>query len=114
MDLFKPFYMKVPEGREEIDKACAKVERITDGKKLVKIAIRAPHESIREQALEAIKGDEALASVTIPGSVTSVEEYAFHGCDALTDVYYGGTETQKSSKISPPPVGGEVLPLREP
>ena len=36
----------------------------------------------------------SLTSVTIPVSVTSIDRYAFGGCNALTDVYYGGTEAQ--------------------
>ena len=31
----------------------------------------------------------------IPDSVTFIGEMAFYACDALTDVYYCGTEAQK-------------------
>ncbi len=33
-----------------------------------------------------------LPSVTIPASITSIENYAFDNCDCLTDVYYDGSE----------------------
>ena len=39
-----------------------------------------------------------LTSITIPDSVTSICGYAFKGCDALTDVWFTGTE-KKWSKI---------------
>ena len=35
-----------------------------------------------------------LASVTIPTSVTTIDERAFEGCNGLTDVYYEGSEEQ--------------------
>ena len=35
-----------------------------------------------------------LTSVTIPNSVTSIESYAFEYCNAICDVYYGGTEKE--------------------
>lgn len=35
-----------------------------------------------------------LKSVTIPSSVTAIEYGAFDRCDRLTDVYYGGSESQ--------------------
>lgn len=38
-----------------------------------------------------------LKSVTIPASVTSIEDDAFYGCDALTDVYYAGSESDWGS-----------------
>ena len=33
-----------------------------------------------------------ITAVTIPTSVTSIEEGAFYGCSALADVYYGGAQ----------------------
>ena len=36
----------------------------------------------------------ALSRITIPVSVTGIEEYAFNGCDALTTVNYEGTVEQ--------------------
>ena len=36
----------------------------------------------------------SLASVTIPGSVKSIGNSAFYGCDSLTEVKYGGTKEQ--------------------
>ncbi len=35
-----------------------------------------------------------LKTVTIPASVVTIAESAFDGCSALTDVYYGGTQSQ--------------------
>ena len=35
-----------------------------------------------------------LAEVTIPASVTTIRDFAFLGCTALTDVYYTGTQAQ--------------------
>lgn len=46
--------------------------------------------SIGDSAFES----SGLTSVTIGSSVTSIGEGAFDVCDALTDVYYGGTEAQ--------------------
>ena len=37
---------------------------------------------------------DSLTSVTIPDSVTTIGEIAFYNCDSLTDVYYQGTEEQ--------------------
>ena len=37
-----------------------------------------------------------LESITIPASVNRIEAYAFSNCRALSDVYYGGTLTQKA------------------
>ncbi len=34
-----------------------------------------------------------LRSITIPQSVTSIGYFAFYGCESLTDVYYGGSES---------------------
>ena len=36
----------------------------------------------------------SLTKVTIPNSVTAIDDDAFHSCDKLTDVYYGGTKEQ--------------------
>ena len=37
---------------------------------------------------------ESLTGITIPNGVASIGEYAFSGCNSLTDVYYGGPESQ--------------------
>ena len=37
-----------------------------------------------------------LTSISIPSTVTAVDDYAFSGCDALTDVWFGGTQAQWS------------------
>ena len=42
----------------------------------------------------AFYGCDAFNSVTIPDSVTSIGDFAFESCDALTNVYYTGTEEQ--------------------
>ena len=42
----------------------------------------------------AFLSNEAMKSVFIPTSVTTIESMAFYQCDSLTDVYYGGTEAQ--------------------
>ncbi len=46
---------------------------------------------------ELIRCPEGKTSVTIPNSVTSIGDYAFDGCDSLTDVYYKGTEDEWSA-----------------
>ena len=33
-----------------------------------------------------------MTSITIPESVTIIEEYAFYACDSLKDIYYSGTK----------------------
>ncbi len=40
---------------------------------------------------------ESLESITIPDSVTEISDYAFSGCDSLTDVYFNGTRAQWNS-----------------
>ena len=35
-----------------------------------------------------------LASIFLPKTVTTIDEYAFNGCGSLTDVYYGGSEEE--------------------
>ena len=42
----------------------------------------------------AFSGCEQLKTVVIPDSVTEIGYKAFVNCDSLTDVYYGGSETQ--------------------
>ncbi len=41
--------------------------------------------------------DSAIASVTLPASITEIGENAFAHCGNLTDVYYGSTEDQKDN-----------------
>lgn len=41
--------------------------------------------------------DEHLLRVGVPASLQLVDEYAFSGCSALADVYYAGTQSQRSS-----------------
>ena len=36
----------------------------------------------------------AVKTVVIEGGVTAIGDYAFSGCTALTDVYYGGTQAR--------------------
>ncbi len=40
----------------------------------------------------AFEGAHQLKSITIPQSVTEIEEYAFVDCGELADVYYGGSK----------------------
>ena len=47
--------------------------------------------SILEGAFEGCGG---LTGITIPNSVATIGEFAFFCCDALADIYYGGTEEQ--------------------
>ena len=42
----------------------------------------------------AFSGAVHLKTVTIPTSVTSIEQWAFDRCDNLTDIYYEGSESQ--------------------
>ena len=35
--------------------------------------------------------DNAITTITIPGTVTTIDEHAFDGCDNLGYIYYGGT-----------------------
>ncbi|MBP3361000.1 MAG: leucine-rich repeat protein [Clostridia bacterium] len=36
----------------------------------------------------------SLTNIMIPSSVTQIYDYSFYGCESLTDIYYGGNETQ--------------------
>lgn len=40
----------------------------------------------------SFSGSPSLLDVTLPADVTSIADQAFFGCDALSDVYYGGTQ----------------------
>ena len=51
----------------------------------------------------------SLTEVTIPKSVTSIEEMAFYQCEALATVYYGGT--QKDWDALEKNIGEENTPL---
>lgn len=42
-------------------------------------------------------GSSGIQSVYIPSSVTFIDEGGFNDCEALTDVYFGGTEAQWSA-----------------
>ena len=37
---------------------------------------------------------KSLTDITIPNSVTSIEDWAFYYCDSLTAIYYMGTESE--------------------
>lgn len=39
-------------------------------------------------------GCGGLRSITIPESVTAIDLWAFYECNALSDIYYGGSEAQ--------------------
>ena len=49
--------------------------------------------NIKEISLWMFRECGALESVTIPSSVTSIETEAFDGCKSLSDIYYGGSES---------------------
>ncbi len=51
-------------------------------------------DSVTNICHDAFSGCISLASVTIGDSVTSIGHYAFWFCQRLSDVYYGGNETQ--------------------
>ncbi len=53
-----------------------------------------PVTTIRRGAFEEAY---TLKTVSIPASITVIEDYAFIYCDELTDVFYGGTEKDRSS-----------------
>lgn len=38
-----------------------------------------------------------MTSITIPDSVTSIGDFAFSGCTGLTDVWYTGSEAERSA-----------------
>ncbi len=42
----------------------------------------------------AFSGCTSLTSVTLPSSLTELEDYAFSGCDNLTDIYFEGTDEE--------------------
>ena len=44
--------------------------------------------------VSAFAWSENLTEITIPVSVTSVENFAFFSCENITDVYYTGTQSQ--------------------
>ena len=48
-----------------------------------------------------------ILNITIPNSVTKIEQYAFAGCDSLTNVYYVGRQSDWQS-IS---IGSGNVPL---
>ncbi len=54
-------------------------------------------EGTKTIAEKAFYNHTSLTSITIPNSVTSIGESAFGFCDNLTDVWYGGSESDKAS-----------------
>jgi len=40
-----------------------------------------------------------LKSITLPSTIKTINDYAFSNCDALTDVYYSGTQSQWNNII---------------
>ena len=50
--------------------------------------------SVRRIENYAFRGCTGLTSVTIPDSVSDIYWHAFNNCPQLTDVYYGGNESQ--------------------
>ncbi len=53
-------------------------------------------DSVTDIGISAFSYSSALSTVTIPSSVTSIGNYAFYSCGGLTDVYYGGTESDRN------------------
>ena len=51
----------------------------------------------------------SLSNITIPNSVTRIENYAFYGCKNLSDIYYIGTQ-QEWNKIYIGSTGNGCLP----
>ena len=63
--------------------------------------------SISEDALAHCS---SLANITIPNSVTRIEDYAFYGCKNLSDIYYIGSQ-EEWNKINIGSTGNACLPL---
>ncbi|MBR5569504.1 MAG: DUF2927 domain-containing protein [Oscillospiraceae bacterium] len=51
-------------------------------------------ETVTRIGNEGFIGCDQLCSITIPAKVTTICKDAFSGCTMLSDVYFGGTETQ--------------------
>lgn len=56
-------------------------------------------EGVVSIACSAFVSCSKLTSITIPDSVTNIDYYAFSTCKALTDVWFTGSEAQKSEII---------------
>ena len=71
-----------------------------DGKTLIQYAVGKPDtsftipDSVTTIDEYAFYGCDSLTSITIPANVTTIGWGAFYGCNSLTDVYYTGTEEQ--------------------
>ena len=58
---------------------------------LLRVVISAPVERLGYDVLE---GCASMKALYLPESVTLIDQYALRGCDALTDIYYAGSEAQ--------------------
>jgi len=64
------------------------------GELIKKVILKDGVTSIGYRAFEGYGDAMNLTSVTIPITVTEIQEYAFSECSGLKDVYYSGTEAQ--------------------
>ena len=86
MDVYNPTFRQWDGGLYDVD--LTRIIQYPLGKLQEDFTLRDGIETITSRAFS---GAVHLKTVTIPASVTSIEQWAFDRCDALTDIYYEGT-----------------------